>query len=31
VRGSPGTRLEETEALFGRIENTIRTVIPPRA
>ena len=28
VRAPAGTRLEETEQLFGRIENTIRRVIP---
>jgi multidrug efflux pump subunit AcrB len=30
VRGTPGTRIEETERVFGDIENTIRTVVPPR-
>ncbi|RUL87863.1 efflux RND transporter permease subunit [Tautonia sociabilis] len=30
VRTIPGTRLEETEALVARIEETIREVIPPR-
>jgi multidrug efflux pump subunit AcrB len=28
VRGSPGTRIEETERRFAQIEATIRTVIP---
>ncbi|WP_394834728.1 efflux RND transporter permease subunit [Pendulispora rubella] len=28
VRGAPGTRLEETEIQFARIERTIRSVIP---
>ncbi|MEO6421097.1 MAG: efflux RND transporter permease subunit, partial [Polyangiaceae bacterium] len=28
VRGAPGTRIEESERLFGEIENTIHTVIP---
>lgn len=30
VRGPPGTRIEETEHDFARIEDTIRTVIPAR-
>ncbi len=30
VRGAPGTRIEETERRFARIEDTIRTVVPPR-
>ncbi|HVU06067.1 MAG TPA: efflux RND transporter permease subunit [Polyangiaceae bacterium] len=30
VRGAPGTRIEETERRFARIEDTIRTVIPKR-
>ncbi|MDI1451418.1 efflux RND transporter permease subunit [Polyangium sp. 6x1] len=30
VRGAPGTRLEESEHRFARIEDTIREVIPPR-
>ncbi|TKC92116.1 efflux RND transporter permease subunit [Polyangium fumosum] len=30
VRGAPGTRLEESEHHFARIEDTIREVIPPR-
>src|SRR5262249_47622687 len=29
VRGPPGTRLEESEQRFARIEESIRTVIPP--
>ncbi|RYE81459.1 MAG: efflux RND transporter permease subunit [Myxococcales bacterium] len=29
VRGSPGTRIEESEQRFARIEDTIREVIPP--
>jgi CzcA family heavy metal efflux pump len=29
VRGSPGTRIEESEKHFAAIEQTIRTVIPP--
>jgi multidrug efflux pump subunit AcrB len=29
VRGTPGTRIEETEKRFARIEDDIRTVIPP--
>ncbi|WP_437679100.1 efflux RND transporter permease subunit [Sorangium sp. So ce131] len=29
VRGAPGTRLEESERRFARIEQTIREVIPP--
>lgn len=29
VRGPPGTRIEESEKRFARIEDTIRTVIPP--
>ncbi|UQA57186.1 efflux RND transporter permease subunit [Polyangium aurulentum] len=29
VRGAPGTRLEESERHFARIEDTIREVIPP--
>ena len=29
VRGSPATRIEETERRFAQIEDTIRTVIPP--
>ena len=29
VRGVPGTRIEETEHEFAKIEDTIRTVIPP--
>jgi multidrug efflux pump subunit AcrB len=29
VRGTPGTRIEETERRFALIEDTIRTVIPP--
>ncbi len=29
VRGAPGTRIEETEHEFAKIEGTIRTVIPP--
>ncbi len=29
VRGPPGTRIEESERRFARIEDTIRTVIPP--
>jgi multidrug efflux pump subunit AcrB len=29
VRGTPGTRIEETERRFADIENTIRKVIPP--
>ena len=29
VRGVPGTRIAETERKFARIEDTIRTVIPP--
>ena len=29
VRGTPGTRIEETERHFAEIEDTIRTVIPP--
>lgn len=29
VVAPPGTRLEETEALFGEVENTIRELIPP--
>ncbi len=29
VRGTPGTRIEQTEHRFLAIENTIRTVIPP--
>ncbi|MRG96251.1 efflux RND transporter permease subunit [Polyangium spumosum] len=29
VRGAPGTRLEESEHRFARIEDTIREVIPP--
>ncbi|HWL86452.1 MAG TPA: efflux RND transporter permease subunit [Polyangiaceae bacterium] len=28
VRGTPGTRLEETEKQFARMEDTIRTIIP---
>ncbi|WP_394845315.1 efflux RND transporter permease subunit [Pendulispora brunnea] len=28
VRGAPGTRLEETEVQFAKIEQTIRSVIP---
>jgi multidrug efflux pump subunit AcrB len=28
VRGAPGTRIEETEKLFGRVEGVIRDVIP---
>jgi CzcA family heavy metal efflux pump len=30
VRAPAGTRIEETEELFGRVEATIRKVIPPR-
>jgi CzcA family heavy metal efflux pump len=30
VRGPPGTRLEESEQRFARIEDTVRAVIPPR-
>jgi multidrug efflux pump subunit AcrB len=29
VRGVPGTRIEETEHEFAKIEDTIRSVIPP--
>ncbi len=29
VRGPPGTRIEQTERNFGRVEDTIRQVIPP--
>ncbi|MDL5049794.1 efflux RND transporter permease subunit [Oscillatoria amoena NRMC-F 0135] len=29
VRGPAGSRIEETEQLFARVENTIRQVIPP--
>ncbi len=29
VRAAPGTRIEEVEQLFTRVENTIREVIPP--
>ncbi|WP_437735682.1 efflux RND transporter permease subunit [Sorangium sp. So ce1335] len=29
VRGAPGTRLEESERRFARIQQTIREVIPP--
>ncbi|MFO0588051.1 MAG: efflux RND transporter permease subunit [Polyangiaceae bacterium] len=29
VRGVPGTRLEESETAFAKIEDTIREVIPP--
>jgi multidrug efflux pump subunit AcrB len=29
VRGTPGTRIEETERKFVQIEDAIRTVIPP--
>ncbi len=29
VRGSPGTRIEQTERKFAQLEDTIRTVIPP--
>ena len=29
VRGTPGTRIEQTERRFALIEDTIRTVIPP--
>ena len=29
VRGTPGTRIEETEREFTRIEDTVRAVIPP--
>jgi multidrug efflux pump subunit AcrB len=29
VRGPPGTRLEESEQRFARIEDTVRAVIPP--
>jgi len=29
VRGVPGTRIEETEREFAKIEDSIRTVIPP--
>lgn len=29
VRGAPGTRLEESERRFARIQRTIREVIPP--
>jgi multidrug efflux pump subunit AcrB len=30
VRGPAGMRIEETEQLFGRVEDTIRSVIPER-
>ncbi|HXX70552.1 MAG TPA: efflux RND transporter permease subunit [Polyangiaceae bacterium] len=30
VRGPPGTRIEESEKRFARIEEAIRAVIPPR-
>ena len=30
VRASPGTRLEETERIYGRVENAIRRDIPPQ-
>jgi len=30
VRGSPGTRIEETEQRFAAIESTVKGVIPPR-
>lgn len=30
VRAPTGTRLEETEVLFSKVEHTIRRVIPPR-
>ncbi|KVA43456.1 RND transporter [Burkholderia cepacia] len=30
VRAPIGTRIEETAALFGRIENTVRETIPPK-
>jgi multidrug efflux pump subunit AcrB len=29
VRGPPSTRIEESETRFARIEDTVRTVIPP--
>jgi multidrug efflux pump subunit AcrB len=29
VRGPAGTRLEESEQIFGRVESAIRQVIPP--
>jgi multidrug efflux pump subunit AcrB len=29
VRGRPGTRLEESEQTFGKVEQVIRNVIPP--
>ena len=29
VTAPPGTRLEETEALFGRVDEAIRRIIPP--
>ena len=29
VRVQPGTRIEETEILLGKIEDTIRSIIPP--
>ncbi len=29
VRGLPGTRVEETERIFGQVENVIRSTIPP--
>ena len=28
VKAPPGTRLEETEVIFGRVEETIRRIIP---
>ena len=30
VRASPGTRIESTEALFSRVEDEVRSVIPKR-
>jgi multidrug efflux pump subunit AcrB len=30
VRGPPGTRIEETERRILEVENTLRTVVPPR-
>jgi CzcA family heavy metal efflux pump len=30
VRASAGTRIEETEQIFARVENTVRSIIPAR-
>ncbi|MEI9890657.1 MAG: hypothetical protein WDN45_08710 [Caulobacteraceae bacterium] len=30
VRAPVGTRIEETSAIFGRVETVVRGIIPPR-